>query len=782
MNEKIRKFAVLQAICLSVIASSAAGAFAAEFGDTEDHWAAGAIDTWSDREIILGYDGLFRPDDTVTRGELAVMLDRIMGYEKTAENVYSDLGDTWYTDAVLRLAAHGIMQGYESEMRPEAPVTREEAAVMLARALEISSEDAEKPAFDDAADISDWAAQAVYAMAEKGYVNGFEDNTFRPGGNMSRAEFVTVINNMIKGFYTEPGTYTADEKLSGIVIVNTGDVVLENMEIDGDLILAPGVGEGVVTLKNTTVSGEMITLGGSVYEEETENEDTDEEKPETSPAPTAAPGGSGGSSGGSSGGISSGGSSTPSAAENVMIVNSGYEGKTGRVVYGSRRYTIGSNAFSDLKSALEKAEQLDKEAQITLLSDISSEETLEIKSSGLTLDGKNHTVEFAEGVKDGIQAVNAESVTIKSISVKMQDETEKWNGSYGVQAYGASKVTFKDVNVSGADGGMLVNGAEVTLEGTIDVSGNEFGGIEVSKGSGVESMPKLKGDAKLVNESESATNPTVWIDKVSEITKAAVELEGLTELEMKEKDQLYFFVNGMPEEMQAEAATAEELADALADPEIKLITITGTVEAGDVISIDRDVMIKGGETAKSVGAGIVFDNTDGIEIVNAGNVTIEGIRLEVKNNEEGWQGIYGVQAYGASEVTFKNVSVSGADGGILVNGADVTLEGTIDVSGNEFGGIEVSKGSGVETMPALDASAAELANGSETASNPTIWIDKVSELGENVVTATDMFTVKPSEKDQLYFFIDEANAPETETEEETDGENDSETDGDTESK
>ena len=754
MNNKIRRLIMLQSICLALAAASASGAFAADFNDTKDHWASQAIDIWSDNAVINGHDGAFRPDDKVTRGELAVMLDRIMGYRDKAENTFSDLGDSWYTDAVLKLAASGILLGDNGEIRPEDSVTREEAAVMFARAFELKASEEAALDFEDADSVSDWAEESVKALSERGFINGFEDNTFRPKSGMSRAEFVTIVNNAVKGFYTEAGTYTSDEKIDGIVIVNTGDVVLENMEIDGDLILAPGVGDGVVTLKDTTVSGEIITQGGSVIEEgDTVIGGVDEEEaPESTPAPTNAPGGSGGSSGGGGGG-----SITTTASETDIIVNSSYEGRTGTVTVSRKRYTIGKNAFSSLKEAVEKANSLEKEAQITLKSDLSADETISITGNGITLDGGNRAIEFAAGVKDGIQAVNAQALTVKRLDIKMNDEEGKWNGSYGLQVYGAD-AELSDISVSGADAAVLVNGAEVALGGTIDVSGNEFGGIEVSKGTGVETMPKLTGEAdSLKNDSESASNPTVWIDKVSELTDAVVEVEGLESIDIAEKDQKYYFVNGLPETMTAEAATAEELADAVSDPDVKVITVTGEIAASEVLSIDRSVTIKGNSEARSGRSGITFDNIDGMEIVNAGNVTLEDLEVKVINNELGWQGIYGVQAYGSSKVTLNNVTVTGADGGILVNGAETALAGVVDVSGNEFGGIEVSKGTGVETMPKLTGSAENLKNDNESAENPTVWIDKVSELTESVVELSGMSKAERSEKDQLHFFLNAEN-------------------------
>ena len=109
-------------------------------------------------------------------------------------------------------------------------------------------------------------------------------------------------------------------------------------------------------------------------------------------------------------------------------------------------------------------------------------------------------------------------------------------------------------------------------------------------------------------------------------------------------------------------------------------------------------------------------------------------------------------------MTLNNVTVTGADGGVLVNGAEAVLSGVVDVSGNEFGGIEVSKGSGVETTPNLKGAAENLKNDSESLSNPTIWIDKVSELTDSVVEITGLNKSQPAEKDQMYFFIGEVSA------------------------
>ena len=65
----------------------------AVFSDVQDHWADEAIEKWSDLGIIQGSDGFFRPDDPITRGEMAVIIDRIMQFTKAAENTFIDLDE-----------------------------------------------------------------------------------------------------------------------------------------------------------------------------------------------------------------------------------------------------------------------------------------------------------------------------------------------------------------------------------------------------------------------------------------------------------------------------------------------------------------------------------------------------------------------------------------------------------------------------------------------------------------------------------------------------------------
>ena len=105
-------------------------------------------------------------------------------------------------------------------------------------------------------------------------------------------------------------------------------------------------------------------------------------------------------------------------------------------------------------------------------------------------------------------------------------DSKVWGGIYVLQVY-KTNATIKDVKLTGANAGLLINGSEVTFEGTIDVSGNGFGGIELSQGSGVTETSKLsvKENGKIVNKDETKETPTLWVP--SDSKDAVVVMNGI---------------------------------------------------------------------------------------------------------------------------------------------------------------------------------------------------------------------------------------------------------------
>lgn len=236
----------------------------AEFSDVQGHWGQAEIEKWSEKGIIVGSDGMFRPNAPITRGEMAVILDRVMKYQVKADNSFKDLGQSWYTEAVLKANAAGVILGNDGIVRPNDNITREEAAVVFARALRIHPDtEGNSSPFKDRSQISSWAVNYVSALASKGYINGDSNGNFNPKAAITRAEVVKMLDNSVKELYNKAGEYS-DKVVEGNVVINSPSVTLKDMEIRGNLIVAEGVGEGDVHLDNVRISGDTIVKGGGV--------------------------------------------------------------------------------------------------------------------------------------------------------------------------------------------------------------------------------------------------------------------------------------------------------------------------------------------------------------------------------------------------------------------------------------------------------------------------------------------------------------------------------------
>lgn len=130
-------------------------------------------------------------------------------------------------------------------------------------------------------------------------------------------------------------------------------------------------------------------------------------------------------------------------------------------------------------------------------------------------------------------------------------------------------------------------------------------------------------------------------------------------------------------------------------------------------------------------------------------------------NPAKWIGSYAVQIHNTTGVILENITATGANGGIYVNSSVVNLAGTVNVSGNGFGGIEVSKGSSPTDFLLLYVNNVILVNNTEAYGLPTIWEDNVSVasyVSGYVGKLTVNNTVKPN---QVQYYIDPLNAEPT---------------------
>ena len=150
---------------------------------------------------IVGYpDGTVRPEGDITRAEVATIFFRLLTDESRDEfwsqtNDYTDVdADAWYNNAVSTLSNAGILNGYEDgTFQPDGNITRAEFATITARFFEATYEG--EDLFSDIA--GHWAADYINQAANAGIVNGYPDGTFRPQQNITRAEAMTMVNRTI---------------------------------------------------------------------------------------------------------------------------------------------------------------------------------------------------------------------------------------------------------------------------------------------------------------------------------------------------------------------------------------------------------------------------------------------------------------------------------------------------------------------------------------------------------------------------------------------------------
>lgn len=178
--------------------------------DYSGHWAEETIQEWFDNDMLKGYeDGSFRPDVQITRAEFMTMVNNAFEFTEKADINFSDVdSDDWFYSEVQKAVKAGYVIGYEDNTaRPGIKISRQEAALIIARIKDLSDYAAGANRFNDVYEIASWAKGGVGAVADEKYMIGYEDNTFRPLRFISRAEAVVTFDRAIdKDVETPPVT------------------------------------------------------------------------------------------------------------------------------------------------------------------------------------------------------------------------------------------------------------------------------------------------------------------------------------------------------------------------------------------------------------------------------------------------------------------------------------------------------------------------------------------------------------------------------------------------
>lgn len=388
---------------------------------------------------------------------------------------------------------------------------------------------------------------------------------------------------------------------------------------------------------------------------------------------------------------------------------------------------VGKTYYPTLKDAIDAAEKGDT---VTLLKDITvnmgNDQTAAAIAitKDLTLDGNGKTIAAAaiedennKGIGHILGIQNGANVKVRDLTI---DGTDK-SARHGIQVYGNesidSKVTLTSVTAKDCYGyGLVVNGATATAT-RLTTDGNGWGGVNVSKGANVTKDPSFTLQSGTLNEENKiqADNvgegipSTTWVEfgrNAGEwvVTKTTLE-NGKPALQWKLDSGVEVAqVNGV-------SYATLEAAIAAADQEnpvklLKDVTVqNGAENTSTIIAIEKNLTLDGNGKTITVTGDANSGKGHVIGVLNGATVTVKDLTIDGGQKAAR----HGIQTYGnGSTATLENVTVKDCFGyGAVANGSTIIANG-LNTIGNGWGGVNVSKGSGVEIEPYFEFNGGKL--------------------------------------------------------------------------
>ncbi|RSL29558.1 S-layer homology domain-containing protein [Salibacterium salarium] len=230
--KKITGMALSASLAISLALPATAGAQSSFSDIGENFWAKDAINQLGESGVVTGYDnGEFRPNEDITRGQAALMLAEAMDLNT------EDRPDPGFTDvdsdddkyaSIAAIADEGIITGYDDEFKSNEPLTRAQMAKVLAEAYDLSGNGE-----SDFSDISTdyWAYDHIDALVANGIATGYEDDSYRPSETTTRAQFATFIDNSMDNDSSPDPTPEEPESNEEIVTL-LDDIIAQQQELD----------------------------------------------------------------------------------------------------------------------------------------------------------------------------------------------------------------------------------------------------------------------------------------------------------------------------------------------------------------------------------------------------------------------------------------------------------------------------------------------------------------------------------------------------------------------
>jgi len=229
------------------------------FSDTTGHWAEVYISKVFKEDVIDGYpNGRFYPDKAVTRAEFISMVNKAFKLDDLDNSESMDFTDVsysnWYYDDVSTAIAAGYAGGYsDNTFRPNNPISRQEAAVMLSKLIPASKAKGSTKSFSDSKLIADWATDAMGKMNAKGYIGAYSDNKIHPSDPLTRAQSSKILSDILDN----------EDIVTGRVIVKKDGTTLADKIYVNGVLISSELEEGSAAIDNCIILGDLDVEGGS---------------------------------------------------------------------------------------------------------------------------------------------------------------------------------------------------------------------------------------------------------------------------------------------------------------------------------------------------------------------------------------------------------------------------------------------------------------------------------------------------------------------------------------
>ncbi|MFD2707071.1 S-layer homology domain-containing protein [Salibacterium lacus] len=253
-------FLTAAGVGLAVPGNEAEAAFS-DIGN--DFWAQDSIRSLSEEGIIGGYpDGTFRPGEPITRIQAASMMAQALDLETSGRTApdYDDIPEGYNRAGIVAaVSEEDVMSGSGDSFRPGEYINRAQMAAVIHRGFDLTEHS--EPMFTDV-DRSFWSFTDISSIAHHGIASGYADGTFRPGNETTRAQFSVFLNNALN-----PGESSSGGSVDNASVLRGKEVSRNGWTYtirSGDLVrYTEGEQEKEVVLSNEDVSGDYMHGGGT---------------------------------------------------------------------------------------------------------------------------------------------------------------------------------------------------------------------------------------------------------------------------------------------------------------------------------------------------------------------------------------------------------------------------------------------------------------------------------------------------------------------------------------